>query len=221
MTDHQAGLRRQCEAIQRDLKACLAQASLPRMPDSRAVGSAVQEELLDHWPELCGGWGATPEPTPGPKTMYDAALILDETFWGIDFTTKRLQEEGYSDGGVCSVADLFRFLVRTDGLFLVAQVRYTESDDSTDVDRVTVAPLHSLPIGDFSIANLGTGQVRLARAIDECSDEIDWDRTVVDFLSEFAVTAQDFYKAGAKRMLERKAAVAAMVNSGFTETTLR
>jgi hypothetical protein len=153
--------------------------------------------------------------------MYDGALLVDGTFVGIDVSAKRSGDAGYSDGGICSVADLLRFLVRSNGLFLIAQVRYESLETGTKIDSVRVAPLHCPPLDDFGIANLGTGQVRLKRPLDVSWDEIMWERTSVEFLDHFALLAVDFYEGGADRMLARRNAVRAMVESGFTEIRIK
>jgi hypothetical protein len=208
-----------CERLESDFTTKLKSSDMPRYPDSRGVGGAIQAELLEGWDELCKGWGATPEPEPGPKTMYDAAFTLSNVFVGVDFSAKKSAEGGYSDGGICSVADLLRFYIRTTGLFLVAQVRYSQTESNTTADSVRVAPLHALPMANFSIANLGTGQIRLSDPLDET--EVDWGRSKETFLREFASIAKQFYADVGAQASRRAESVQAMVDSGFKSISIK
>lgn len=58
---------------------------------------------------------------PGRRTIYDFASRYNNSFYGFDVKTKDLDSDRYSDGGVCSVANLLKFLANEKAIFVVAE----------------------------------------------------------------------------------------------------
>lgn len=160
--------------------------SHPNREDSRAFGAMLEKSLLDARPTICRSVGASPMPRPGRRTIYDMAMRHDGAVVGLDVKTKDLDSTAYSDGGVCSVGNLIQFLVRDSATLMVAEIAH-QSDGlgGRIVVDARVAPLHLLAASDFRIENLGKGQVRLNRPLQAAWADIDWDRTLPQFLDIF------------------------------------
>lgn len=90
----------------------LRERTFPEQPDSRAFGASIEDAVVPAWPEVCAAIGVDPLPRPGRRTIYDAALLMDGTLVGVDIRTKDLASGRYSDGGVCAVGNLLRWMVR-------------------------------------------------------------------------------------------------------------
>jgi prepilin signal peptidase PulO-like enzyme (type II secretory pathway) len=112
-------------------------------------------------------------------------------FLGLDVKTKDLDDTRYSDGGVCSVGNLLRFLSTRSNALVLSEFGYTSSSAGAAVDYVRTVPIHVLEQGVLRIENLGTGQVRLNASLKDA--DIDWERSVEEFLIEFASLAADHY----------------------------
>lgn len=156
--------------------------------DSRAFGAMIEARITDGWIELCGQLGATPVASPGRRTIYDCAFTLDGVKMGFDIKTKDLDSTRYSDGGVCAVSNLMKFLANDAAIFMIVEVGHQQSKSNRamrDVSYIHVAPFHLLPINSYRIENLGTGQVRLNYSVKDMYNEIDWGRDIKYFFDKF------------------------------------
>jgi hypothetical protein len=191
-----------CVALDQQLDDVVRQ-GLDTQPDSRSVGGHVEKAVLDRWPAICEQLGVEPHKRPGRRTIYDASFTREGDHVGVDIRTKDLDETRYADGGICSVANLLRLLVRDGGALLVSEFGYREVGRRLEFDRVRTAPIHMLPLEIFRIENLGTGQVRLDGSIVNSYESIDWARPVQDFAHPFAELAIAHYARVSAKADER------------------
>ncbi len=178
-------LRKFCLGLQAQLNAVVGQQSrkLPSREDSRAFGAMVETMITGKWPVICRSMKATALAKPGRRTIYDCSCNHSGQFYGVDVKTKNLDSSHYSDGGVCSVGNVLRFLASDAGILLIAEISHIAS--STKKGRllhgIRVAPFHLLPRNIYRIENLGTGQIRLNQSIGESWSRIEWNRTMPEF----------------------------------------
>lgn len=78
--------------------------------DSRAFGAMIERKITQNWSMLCEKLNCEPVSTPGKRTIFDFACKIDGTLFGFDVKTKDLDSKKYSDGGVCAVGNLLKFL---------------------------------------------------------------------------------------------------------------
>ncbi len=218
-----------CDRLQLVARGCLPHdGQLPAREDSRAFGGQAEKLIVDRWEAICAAENWVAVARPGRRTLYDLACRVGSTFYGVDVKTADADEAKYSDGGVCSVENLLRFLAGKDatktGTLIVLELTHEAISGRTDVRKVSsiiAAPLHCLPTADLRIENLGTGQVRLDRRIAEVVAEIEWDRSLGAFLKEFVAKAQSHYEtvaAVATRRRDHLAAFAARAYRDFTSS---
>jgi hypothetical protein len=193
----------------------------PEQPDSRAFGAAIEDAAVREWPALCHGIGVDPLPRPGRRTIYDAAFVANGALVGVDFRTKDLERGRYSDGGICAVGNLLRWMVRDHGTLLVAEVGYRIKDAVADIRYVATAPIHVLPKESYRIENLGTGQLRLNASIADAVGGAVWSRTHEEFFELFAGSCIDHYERVAAVAIGRAAAITSFVECGYAEISLR
>ena len=128
-------------------------------------------------------------PIPGRRCIYDFAWKnRNEIITGIDVKTKDLDSKKYSDGGICAIGNLLKFLANDRGQFWILEFGHTASagtDSARDLEYIRVAPFIFLPKDSYRIENLGTGQVRLNYSLNQIWDEIDWERPLEDFYDCF------------------------------------
>lgn len=195
--------------------------SYPTREDSRAFGAMLEQRLLDAWPTICRSLGATPLPRPGRRTIYDLAMQHDGALVGLDVKTKDLDSKAYSDGGVCSVDNLIQFLVRDGASLMVAEIAHqSDSRGGRIAVAAKAAPLHLLPASDFRIENLGTGQVRLNRPLHVAWADIDWDRTLPQFLDIFTDLAISHFERVGNVAAQRAAAMRSFRAGGYARLVL-
>ncbi len=157
----------------------------------------VERRITDNWSTVCEAIGATPEAVPGKRTIYDFACTIDGVFFGLDVKTKDLDANKYSDGGVCAVGNLLKFLANDRGVFVVVEFGHNRAKlgtDLRDLEYIRLAPFHLLPQSAYRIENLGTGQVRLNYTIAQLYDEIDWERGLELFFDIFTDIAMQHYQ---------------------------
>ncbi len=165
--------------------------------DSRAFGAMIEKKITENWVALCDKLGYSSIANPGRRTIYDFACTVEEKLFGFDIKTKDLDSTKYSDGGVCAVGNLLKFLANDKGVFMIVEFGHTNSEDITnsrDITYVKVAPFHCLPIDNYRIENLGTGQVRLNYTLNEIWEKIDWKRSYEDFFDIFTELSINHYK---------------------------
>jgi hypothetical protein len=89
--------------------------------DSRAFGAMVERRILDNWEAICTRSGFTPVELPGRRTIFDFGFTIGGSIVGIDVKTKDLDTTTYSDGGICAVGNLLKFLANDKGQFIIAE----------------------------------------------------------------------------------------------------
>lgn len=174
--------------------------------DSRAFGAMVEKRMTMNWELICKRIEATFIPNPGRRTIYDFACTIDGVFFGFDVKTKDLDSTRYSDGGVCAVGNLLKFIANDKGVFVVVEFGHNqavEGKDLRDLEYIRVAPFHLLPDNCYRIENLGTGQVRLNYSIHQVWDEIDWKRSHEKFFDIFTNLAIVHYERVGRDALKR------------------
>ena len=165
--------------------------------DSRAFGAMIEKRITDHWKDICDSIGAEFIANPGRRTIYDFAARYNGIFFGFDVKTKDLDRNKYSDGGVCAVGNLLKFLANDRAVFVVVEFGHSGAKGGSrlrDLEYIRIAPFHLLPDDAYRIENLGTGQVRLNYTINQISEEIEWTRTIEDFFNIFVDLAIKHYE---------------------------
>lgn len=207
------GMEDELSALYADLRS-----GLSAREDSRAFGAMIERRITDNWQDICGHLRAEAIPAPGRRTIYDFACLYDGTFFGFDVKTKDLDSNKYSDGGVCAVGNMLKFLANDRGIFTVVEFGHNkavEGKDLRDLEYIKVAPFHLLPSDGYRIENLGTGQVRLNYSINQVYDEIDWSRTLNGFFDIFADLAIKHYERVGRDAIKRAEAIKRFRQSGY------
>jgi hypothetical protein len=164
--------------------------------DSRAFGAMIEKKITDNWNGICTKRGFEPITLPGRRSIFDFACKVNGAIWGFDVKTKDLDSSKYSDGGVCAVGNLLKFLANDKSVFVIVEFGHTLSNakGGRDIEYIRVAPFHILPDDTFRIENLGTGQVRLNYTLNQVWDEIMWEKTLNEFYDLFCNLAITHYK---------------------------
>lgn len=165
--------------------------------DSRAFGAMIEKRITENWGTICSQLGYEPVATPGRRTIFDFACRVEGTLYGFDVKTKDLESTRYSDGGVCAVGNLLKYMANDKGVFVIVEFGHNKSSetrDARDIEYIRVAPFHTLPKDGYRIENLGTGQVRLNYTINQVWNEIDWGRSYRSFFDIFCDLALTHYK---------------------------
>jgi len=163
--------------------------------DSRAFGAMIERKITDNWTKICKKLNFDAIEIPGRRTIFDFACNVGNTIWGFDVKTKDLDSTKYSDGGVCAIGNLLKFLANDNGVFIIVEFGHKLSDvkNCRDIEYIKIAPFHVLPEKAYRIENLGTGQVRLNYSLNQVWDEIEWDRSIVNFFNIFCNLAKNHY----------------------------
>ncbi|MGO8678367.1 MAG: hypothetical protein ACLQVX_21205 [Limisphaerales bacterium] len=183
-------MRELSDAIEKELVSLFQElrTRLAAREDSRAFGAMIERRILDNWQDIRKRCGFTPVDLPGRRTIYDFGFTIENHVVGIDVKTKDLDTKKYSDGGICAVGNLLNFLANEKGRFIIAEFGHNQSPtttDARDLEYIRVAPFILLPENSYRIENLGTGQVRLNRTINQVWEEIEWGRDVNAFYDIF------------------------------------
>jgi hypothetical protein len=177
----------------RNLFSDLEKSGLAAREDSRAFDAMIEKHVIDSWEAICRNVGAEFLAPPGRRTIYDVACTLGGTFIGSDIKTKDLDTTRYSDGGVCAVGNLVKFLANDKWVLTVVEFGHDKAvkgKDLRDLEYTKVTPFHLFPEDTYRIESLDTGQVRLNYSIRQIYDEIQWDRPlnrVFDIFTEIAI----------------------------------
>jgi hypothetical protein len=137
---------------------------------------------------------------------------------GVDVKTKDLDSARYSDGGICAVGNLLKFLANDKGVFLIAEFGHNKSSHKTgtrDIEYIRVAPFTLLPADAYRIENLGTGQVRLNYTVNQVWDEIEWDRDMKGFFDHFTDIAVRHYERVGRDAQKRIEAIREFRRNGY------
>jgi len=186
--------------------------------DSRAFGAMIEKRITDNWMSICSDLGYTALPHPGRRTIYDFGLSVSEQLVGIDVKTKDLDSTKYSDGGICAVGNLLKFLANDKGTFLICEFGHNKAShksNARDIEYIRVCPFIMLPQDAYRIENLGTGQVRLNYTINQVWDEIEWNREPSEFYDLFIDLAIQHYKRVSKDAMNRISALEAFRERGY------
>ncbi|NMD13022.1 MAG: hypothetical protein GYA77_05675 [Candidatus Cloacimonetes bacterium] len=187
--------------------------------DSRAFGAMIEKKITKKWESICSELKYEHVKNPGKRTIYDFACRIDNRFFGFDVKTKDLDSKSYSDGGVCSIGNLLKFLANDHGVFMIVEFGHnksTKQNNTRDIKYIRVAPFHTLPEDTYRIENLGTGQVRLNNPIEKSWDKLEWNRSYKDFFNIFCKLAIIHYgrvKTGAKKRIE---SIENFINDGYS-----
>ena len=152
--------------------------------DSRAFGAMIEKRITQNWEKICVDLGYEPLNIPGRRTIFDFACKIDKQLFGFDVKTKDLDTTKYSDGGVCAVGNLLKYMANDKGIFVIAEFGHNKSgtkNESRDIEYIRIAPFHCLPRDTYRIENLGTGQVRMNYTINQVWDEIECNRSYPHF----------------------------------------
>ncbi|MCY4332230.1 MAG: hypothetical protein OXC96_06980 [Cyanobacteria bacterium MAG CAR1_bin_15] len=195
-----------------------AQSDISAREDSRAFGALIEQKIATHWESICMKMEGESVPRPGRRTIYDFGVLYNRKLFGVDVKTKDLDSERYSDGGVCSVDNLLKFLVNNNAVFIVVEVGHNKSSLKSqlrDLSYIKVAPFHLLPKDAYRIENLGTGQVRLNYDISQIYDKIEWNRNLEEFLDIFVEIAISHYENVSQKSQERINKMRRFQNEGY------
>lgn len=221
MADPTADLSDLCKRMDDGLTMLVQERDFIEQPDARAFGGYVEAAALASWADLCDSWDVSPRDHPGRRTIYDASFEREGGVIGVDFRTKDLAGDRYSDGGICAVGNLLRWMVRDNATLLITEFGYAIEDGLAAFSYVATAPIHALPLDTYRIENLGTGQLRLNRTIADSMEDVEWERSTAAFFDAFAVLCVSHYERVRARAEERIAAIDAFVASGFAEIALK
>ena len=181
----------------------------------------MEAAALGAWTDLCAGWRVTPRENPGRRTIYDASFVRNDIVFGVDFRTKDLASNRYSDGGICAVGNLLRWMVTHRSTLLITEFGYTIENGLAEFAHVATAPVHAFPAAAYRIENLGTGQLRLNASVHESMGDIEWDRTPAEFFDAFARLSIAHYERVQARAAQRIEAIEAFLASGFAEIQIK
>jgi len=190
--------------------------------DSRAFGAMIEKKIAEGWIEICEKLGYSPLPRPGRRTIFDFAFNLENTTVGIDVKTKDLDSTRYSDGGICAVGNLLKYLANDKAVFLIAEFGHNRSSEKSalrDIEYIRVAPFTLLPSNAYRIENLGTGQVRLNYTINQVWDEIEWNRDMKGFYDRFTELAILHYQRVGRDAQRRLATIKEFRENGYRHFT--
>lgn len=188
--------------------------------DSRAFGAMVEHRIKQNWGDICSRCGFVPVDLPGRRTIFDFGFKIEECIVGIDVKTKDLDSTKYSDGGICAVGNLLKFLANDRGQFIIAEFGHNQSSatsDRRDLEYIRVAPFTALPVNAYRIENLGTGQVRLNYTINQVWDEIEWERDMPKFYDYFTDLAIKHYQRVGRDALKRAESIEAFRKCGYAK----
>ena len=186
--------------------------------DSRAFGAMVEHRIKQNWEAICSRCGFVPVELPGRRTIFDFGFKLAERTVGVDVKTKDLDTTKYSDGGICAVGNLLKFLANDHGLFIIAEFGHNQSSvnsSARDLEYIRVAPFTCLPANAYRIENLGTGQVRLNYTINQVWEEIEWDRDINRFCDFFTDLAIHHYQRVGRDAQRRLLSIEAFRQGGY------
>ncbi len=95
--------------------------------DSRAFGAMIEKRITENWNKICSDLGYETIDIPGRRTIFDFACTIQKTLFGFDVKTKDLDTTRYSDGGVCVVGNLLKFLANDKGVFMIVEFGHDKS----------------------------------------------------------------------------------------------
>lgn len=187
--------------------------------DSRAFGAMIEKRITETWETICSDIGVKPLELPGRRSIYDCAFEYQGKTYGLDVKTKDLDSTSYSDGGICAVGNLLKFMANDSGVFLMVEVGHSKSAESNarDIEYIHVAPFSCMPSESIRIENLGTGQLRLNDSVKDVYERIDWARSNDDFFELFTALTITHYERVAKDAQKRIESIKAFKERGYKD----
>jgi hypothetical protein len=213
--------KRVCEHFEREITALFddLQSGISAREDSRAFGAMIEKRITEHWETICITLKAEFVQLPGRRTIFDFACRRDTILFGFDVKTKDLDSTRYSDGGVCAIGNLLKFLANDNGVFMIVEFGHTQSTgkhNGRDLEYIRVAPFHLLPENCYRIENLGTGQVRLNYTLNQVWEEIEWNRSITRFYDMFTALAIMHYERVSRDAHKRIKSLQDFKANGYT-----
>jgi hypothetical protein len=208
------------ETVQRQIEKLFSdyQSGISEREDSRAFGASIESRIKTNWTKVCKELGYKDYPIPGRRTIFDFAFELNQTRVGFDIKTKDLDEERYSDGGVCAVSNLLKYLANDKGVFMIIEFGHNnakEGKNLRDIEYIRVAPFHTFPADTYRIENLGTGQVRMEYTLSQIWEELKWNRPYKEFFDIFCDKAIKHYERVGRVAEIRKNAIIQFRENGY------
>jgi hypothetical protein len=193
--------------------------------DSRAFGAMIEKTITDNWEDICNKNGFEFIENPGRRTIYDFACKIDGYLLGFDVKTKDLEKSSYSDGGVCAVGNLLKFIANENGYFFIVEVGHKKSQslkNSRDIQYIKVSPFHIFPVEVYRIENLGTGQLRLNETLLEMNEKnsLTWNKPITDFLMEFSNLCIQHYQKVIETSTKRIDSIENFRDSGYSKISI-
>lgn len=213
-------LRQICTNLEEDLEKLFEElkSGMNQREDSRAFGAMIEKNITQNWKSVCNNRGFEDLDIPGKRTIFDFAFKAEGKVIRIDVKTKDLDSQKYSDGGICAVGNLLKFLANDNGEFLIAEFGHNNSKlskDARDIEYIRVAPFTLIPTQSYRIENLGTGQIRLNYTLHQVWDEIDWNRTSNDFFDFFTELAIAHYRRVSRDAESRIKSIVKFKENGY------
>lgn len=146
-------IERQTEEMFEELRS-----GISAREDSRALGAMIEKRITEKWNKVCFNLGYQAIDIPGRRTIFDFACYIENKLFGFDVKTKDLDSTRYSDGGVCAVGNLLKFLANDKGVFMIIEFGHEKSttkNSSRDIEYIRVAPFLCLA-ADTNIFKLST-----------------------------------------------------------------
>ena len=162
----------------------------------------IEKRITDNWENVCTKLVFDSMPIPARRTIFDFAGRIEGVIHGFDVKTKDLVKTSYSDGSVCAVGNLLKFLANDKGVFIVIEFGHNvsrETKKGRDLEYIRICPFHLLPADTYRVENLGTGQARLNYSVHQVWDEIDWKRDTTTFFDRFTELAIKHYERVGRR----------------------
>ncbi len=209
------------ESVQKEIEKLFTeyQSGISEREDSRAFGAFIESKIKTDWTNICTKLGYKYLPIPGKRTIFDFAFQVEGICVGFDIKTKDLDVERYSDGGVCAVSNLLKYLANDRGVFMIIEFGHNlakEGKNLRDIESIRVAPFHTFPPDTYRIENLGTGQVRMEYTLSQIWEELDWKRPYKDFFDIFCDKAIKHYERVGRDAELRKNAIIEFKINGYT-----
>lgn len=212
--------RQLSESVQKEIEKLFTeyQSGISERENSRAFGAFIENKIKTNWTKICSKLGYKDYPIPGRRTIFDFAFQLGGTCVGFDIKTKDLDKERYSDGGVCAVSNLLKYLANDKGVFVIIEFGHNlakEGKNLRDIESIRVAPFHTFPPDTYRIENLGTGQVRMEYTLSQIWEELNWKRSYKEFFDIFCDKATKHYERVGRVAELRKNAIIEFKKNGY------
>lgn len=195
---------------------------MPCENNSRVFGANCEAIIVNNANNLSKIINGQVLPKAGKKTIYDWACKTT-MICGFDIKSKDLDDDKYSDGGVCSVGNILQFMTKENRQLIITEIGHSKvigSSEQREIKYVVSVPFHLLPEDIYRIENLGTGQVRFNYSIKQAVDDnkVVWNRDNKDFFDIFCKIAKEHYKRVAYiAEKERTDALYRFKNGGYKE----